>query len=111
MSDSDLIRGAHRGNAPSTVRVHVILVKDTDCAATTGSEAHKKNVVSGPHDLQQREAIVLQQVPLFSNYHQDQLTSITQNILIHHKMPVNYASATNRTKKAETNYNHTIIGT
>lgn len=43
------------------------------------------------HDLPQREAIVWQQAPLFSNYHQDQLMSITRGILSHHKMPVNHA--------------------
>ena len=40
------------------------------------------------HDPPQREAIVLQQAPPFSSYHQDQLMSITRGILSHHKMPL-----------------------
>lgn len=47
-----------------------------------------------PHDLPPREAIVLQQVPLFISYRQDRQMNVTRGVLIHHEMPINQTSAT-----------------
>lgn len=60
--------------------------------STTRTTHHRfvgvKKCGARSHDPPQREAIVSQQAPPFSNYDQDQLMSITRGILSHHKMPL-----------------------
>lgn len=91
-------RNWHCENA-FTGKVHVILAKSTD------HPVWRHQCGAKPYDLPPRQAIVFQQVPLFSNYHQDQLT---RNTLSHHKMPVKETSARKQDQK-EFNYNRTFV--